>query len=171
MLQAVARIRGRCSTAEVVVIGRGSARARLEALVDELGLRDCTRFTGFISREERDAMLASSRVCVCPSEKEGWGLTVIEANAVGTPVVATDAAGLRDSVRHGETGFLVAHADVDGFAERIAELEAKVSDLELEKQRMIALQMAEPEPEALPGPSIVIAQPPPPAMPAGMMEL
>jgi glycosyltransferase involved in cell wall biosynthesis len=47
---------------------------------------------------------------------------VIESNAVGTPVVASDAPGLRDSVRDGETGFLVPVDDVAAFAARIAEL-------------------------------------------------
>ena len=61
----------------------------------------------------------ASRVCVCASHKEGFGLTVIEANAVGTPNVASDAPGLRDTVRHGETGFLVAEPDPARFAERI----------------------------------------------------
>ena len=61
-------------------------------------------------------------MCVCPSEKEGWGLTVIESNAVGTPVVAADAPGLRESVREGETGFLVDAGDIDGFAHRIGDL-------------------------------------------------
>jgi glycosyltransferase involved in cell wall biosynthesis len=59
---------------------------------------------------------------VCPSEKEGWGLTVIESAASGTPVVARDAPGLRDSVRSGETGFLVPGDDVEGFAQHIARL-------------------------------------------------
>ena len=68
------------------------------------------------------ALLAEARVCVCPSEKEGWGLTVIESNAAGTPVVATDADGLRDSVRDGETGYLVPSGDVDGFDRRIGDL-------------------------------------------------
>ena len=47
-------------------------------------------------------------VVVQPSRKEGWGLTVLEANACGTPVVATDVPGLRDSVRHGTSGLLAA---------------------------------------------------------------
>ena len=80
------------------------------------------RFTGFVSEPERNRLLANARVCVCPSSKEGWGLTVIEANALGTPNVASDAPGLRDSVRHGETGFLVPDRDVSAFAERIGEL-------------------------------------------------
>jgi len=122
MLRAMKRLEAEWPEVEIVIIGRGPARERLEGLARELGLADRTRFTGFVTIEERDRLLASSRVCVCPSEKEGWGLTVIEANATGTPVVATDADGLRDSVRDGETGFLVADEDVAGFARRIGEL-------------------------------------------------
>ena len=47
---------------------------------------------------------------------EGWGITVIEANAAGTPVIASDVNGLRDSVVHGQTGTLVPVKDVDAFA-------------------------------------------------------
>ncbi len=122
LLRAVARLSDEFSAVEIVIVGRGRARPTLEALARELGLEARTRFVGFVDNDERDRLLAESRVCVCPSEKEGWGLTVIEANAVGTPVVATDADGLRDSVQDGETGFLVADGDVAGFARRIAEL-------------------------------------------------
>lgn len=122
LLRALARVRETVPAAELVVIGRGSDRGRLEALARELGLGAAARFAGFVGDDERDALLAGSRVCACASEKEGWGLTVIEANALGTPVVASDAPGLRDSVRHGETGFLVAPGDVGAFAARIAEL-------------------------------------------------
>jgi len=80
------------------------------------------RFTGFLDDAARDLLLATSRVCACASAKEGWGLTVIESNALGTPNVASDAPGLRDSVRHGETGYLVPVGDVDGFTDRIGAL-------------------------------------------------
>ncbi len=122
MLRAMQQLEGRFPDAEIVVIGRGPAKDELERLADELGLGPRTHFTGFVSTEERDRLLSEARVCVFPSEKEGWGLTVIEANATGTPVVATDADGLRDSVRDGETGFLVPDEDVDAFADRIARL-------------------------------------------------
>lgn len=122
MLRAMARLEKRFPDVEILVIGRGSARASLEALARELGIADRTRFTGFVSDEERNRLLLGTRVCVCPSEKEGWGLTVIESNATGTPVVATDAPGLRDSVRHGETGFLAPTRNVEAFAARIGEL-------------------------------------------------
>ena len=122
LLRAVARLAGSFPELSLVLIGRGSERPRLEALAAQLGLGARTRFTGFVSDDERDEILAQSRACVCPSEKEGWGLTVIEANALATPVVASDAAGLRDSVRPGETGFLVPTGDVEGFADRIGAL-------------------------------------------------
>jgi glycosyltransferase involved in cell wall biosynthesis len=122
MLRAVAKLSDRFPDVEVLVIGRGSEHGRLEALARELGLSDRTRFTGFVSDEERDGLLAETRVCVCPSEKEGWGLTVIEANRVGTPVVASDAPGLRDSVRDGQTGLLAPYGDVDAFADAIGRL-------------------------------------------------
>jgi glycosyltransferase involved in cell wall biosynthesis len=122
MLRAMHQLAPRFPDTEIVVIGRGPEADPLKELARSLGLGERTRFTGFISDLERDRLLSEARVCVFPSEKEGWGLTVIEANATGTPVVATDADGLRDSVRDGETGFLVGDEDVAGFARRIAEL-------------------------------------------------
>jgi glycosyltransferase involved in cell wall biosynthesis len=74
---------------------------------------------------------------VCASEKEGWGLTVVEANAVGTPVVASDAPGLRDSVRNGETGWLAPVGDVAAFRARIAQLLAADEDAEAMSERAL----------------------------------
>jgi glycosyltransferase involved in cell wall biosynthesis len=121
MLRAMAKLADRFPEAPIVIVGRGPARPGLESLARDLGLSERTRFAGFVSDSERDVLLAEARVCVCPSEKEGWGLTVMESNAVGTPVVASDADGLRDSVRHGQTGYLVPEGDVNGFAQRIGE--------------------------------------------------
>ena len=72
-------------------MARGQEREPLERLAAELGLSGRTRFTGFAAAAERDALLSDSRVCVCPSVKEGWGITIVEANARGTPAVATAA--------------------------------------------------------------------------------
>jgi glycosyltransferase involved in cell wall biosynthesis len=115
LLRACAQLVPRFSQLDIVLIGRGAERQRLEALAQELGIAERTRFTGFVSDAERDALLADARVAVCPSVKEGWGLTVIECNALGVPVVATDAPGLRDAVRDGETGVLVADAESEPF--------------------------------------------------------
>ena len=122
LLHAMARLAERFPDAEIVVIGRGADRERLERVAAEAGVAGRTRFAGFVSDAERDALLAETRVSVCPSPKEGWGLTVIESNALGTPVVATDAPGLRDSVDDGRTGFLVPDGDVTALADRIGQL-------------------------------------------------
>jgi glycosyltransferase involved in cell wall biosynthesis len=120
------------------VIGRGREASRLERLSRELGLAERVRFTGFIEDAARDALLAETRACAFPSEKEGWGLSVIEANALATPVVASDAPGLRDSIRHEETGLLVASGDVPGFAAALARL--LVEDAETLRMRRAALE-------------------------------
>lgn len=120
MLRALASLTERFPKLEIVLVGRGSARPGLEALTGELGLASRTRFAGFVSDAERDALVREARVCVCPSVKEGWGITVIEASALGVPVVATDAPGLRDAVRHGETGVLVEDGPSEAFVRRLA---------------------------------------------------
>jgi glycosyltransferase involved in cell wall biosynthesis len=78
-------------------------------------LEDSVSFLGFVSQETKLHWLRRSWAAVFPSEKEGWGLTVIEANACGTPVIASDSDGLRDSVRDGETGILVPHGDIQAL--------------------------------------------------------
>ena len=119
VLDAIAQIAARRPAVKLALLGRGAERPRLERRAAALGIRERVEFAGFVSDAERDEWLARSRVCVCASRKEGFGLTVIEANAVGTPNVASDSPGLRDTVRHGETGFLVADGDAGRFAERI----------------------------------------------------
>jgi glycosyltransferase involved in cell wall biosynthesis len=126
LLGAVAKLAQRLPELEFVLVGRGSEREALERRAAQLGIAGRTRFAGFVSDEERDALVAQARVCVCPSVKEGWGITVIEANALGVPVVATDAPGLRDAVRHEETGLLVADADAETFSERLAAAVARL---------------------------------------------
>jgi glycosyltransferase involved in cell wall biosynthesis len=122
LLDAVARLATEQPDLHLAIVGRGAARSRLERRAAKLGIAERVSFPGFVSDAERDVWLARARVCVCPSVKEGFGLTVIEANALGTPNVASDAPGLRDAVRDGETGFLVPEGDAAALAARIAAL-------------------------------------------------
>ena len=59
---------------------------------------------------------------VFPSPKEGWGITNVEAAACGTPALASDSDGLRESVRDGVTGYLVPHGDSAALANRMLAL-------------------------------------------------
>jgi glycosyltransferase involved in cell wall biosynthesis len=104
------------------IAGTGDYRAELERLVHRLDLERAVTFHGFVSEERKIDLMRWAWANVFPSPKEGWGITVIEAAACGTPSLASDSPGLRDSVRHGETGFLVPHGDVAGLAARMIEL-------------------------------------------------
>lgn len=122
ILHAVARLRGQGMEARLLVGGKGEHRAALEALRDRLGLGHQVEFLGFVSEEEKRELLRRSWVHVLASPKEGWGISVLEAAACGTPSVASDSPGLRDSVRDGETGLLVPHGDVGELADAVARL-------------------------------------------------
>ncbi|MDZ7722687.1 MAG: glycosyltransferase family 4 protein [candidate division KSB1 bacterium] len=95
-----------------VIIGDGDYKASLIKLVDRLELRDRVHFTGHVTHKEKVQWLNRLWVAVNPSPKEGWGLTVIEANACGVPVIASDSPGLRDSVVHEKTGYLYPYGDL-----------------------------------------------------------
>jgi glycosyltransferase involved in cell wall biosynthesis len=122
LLEAATVLVERIPALTIDIVGRGSDRPRLERIARELGIANRTRFHGFVDDAARDEILGRARVCVCPSVKEGWGITVIEANAFGVPVVATDAPGLRDAVRHEQTGFLVGVEDPAPWAARIEQI-------------------------------------------------
>ncbi|NOZ55925.1 MAG: glycosyltransferase family 4 protein [Calditrichaeota bacterium] len=102
--------------ARLLVVGDGDDRPRLQRLAQQLGLDAQVEFTGAVSEADKVRHLQRMWVCVNPSPKEGWGLTVIEANACGTPVVAANSPGLRDSVVDGQTGYLYPYGDVDRLA-------------------------------------------------------
>jgi len=64
-----------------------------------------------VSEERKLELYRQAWAVVFPSPKEGWGITNLEAAGCGTPAVASNSPGLRESVRDGETGILVPHAD------------------------------------------------------------
>ena len=121
-IRAMAMLRQRSPAAQLVIVGDGDHRPALEKLCCELGLEETVQFTGAVSHEDKVRWLNRSWVAVNPSPKEGWGLTVIEANACGVPVVAADSPGLRDSVRQGETGLLYPWGDLEALARNLGTL-------------------------------------------------
>lgn len=114
VIRAFARLADPSATLEIA--GAGDYRPALESLTASLDLGGRVRFLGFIAEEEKLALLRRAWAVALASPKEGWGLTNVEAEACATPVVASDSPGIRESVRDGETGFLVRHGDIDGLA-------------------------------------------------------
>ena len=80
------------------------------------------KFWGYLSEEKKFEFLSKSHVLINPSIREGWGLTVIEAAAMGTPTVAYNVPGLRDSIVDGKTGILCSENSVEDLANRIYQL-------------------------------------------------
>ncbi|WP_246999253.1 glycosyltransferase family 4 protein [Halosolutus gelatinilyticus] len=79
-------------------------------------------YHGFVSLEKKIELLQSAWVFIAPSRVEGWGIAVLEANACGTPAVGSNVSGLRDSIRHDETGLLVDGSNPDQFARAIHQI-------------------------------------------------
>ena len=122
LLQAVAVLVRRGTSCRLLVAGRGDDQPRLEVLRESLGLREHVEFLGFVSEVQKRDLLRKSWIHLLTSVKEGWGISNLEAAACGTPTIASDVPGLRDSVVHGRTGFLVPHGDVEILSRRIEEL-------------------------------------------------
>jgi len=91
------------------VVGRGSPEYKnyLVSVCGRLGIVNKVKFWGFVDQEKKFELLARAHVLINPSVHEGWGLVNIEANCVGTPVVAYNSAGLTDSVKDGQSGIVV----------------------------------------------------------------
>lgn len=104
------------------IAGTGDDAARLRRLAGQLGLHDAVRFHGYVDEARKRRLFREAWANVFPSPKEGWGLTVMEAAACGTPSLASDSPGLRDSVQDGRTGYLVPHGDPSALAGRMLEL-------------------------------------------------
>jgi glycosyltransferase involved in cell wall biosynthesis len=120
VIRAFAKLRPRFPTATLDIAGAGNYRGALERLTRSLDLGDSVRFLGRVSEEEKLALLRRSWALTFASPKEGWGITNLEAAACGTPVVASNSPGIRESVVDGRTGFLVPHGDVNAMADGLA---------------------------------------------------
>jgi glycosyltransferase involved in cell wall biosynthesis len=122
IVRAVARLADDGVAARLIIAGQGPMASSLQQLRAELGLDARVELHGFVSEEEKRRLMRRSWVHVLTSRKEGWGITVLEAGASGTPTVASDSPGLRDAVVHGHTGLLVPHGDVAALAAALRSL-------------------------------------------------
>jgi glycosyltransferase involved in cell wall biosynthesis len=116
-VQAFKTVREMIPDAELWVIGDGDFKGGLERMAG-----DGVRFFGGLSNVERRELIERAWVLVNPSVREGWGLNVVEANALGTPCVAYNVAGLRDSVKNGETGLLAEAGSIDDLSDKLVML-------------------------------------------------
>ncbi len=133
LIQAFARARD-VRSLRLLILGEGSEQAKLEQLVQQLGVAESVIFTGFVDNPL--TYMASADLCVSSSAWEGFGNILVEAMGVGTPVVSTDSpSGPTEILAGGTYGPLVAVGDVAGLAAAILATLAQPLPADLLKRR------------------------------------
>ena len=122
IISATAKLREKFLDVHFFIVGTGDYEKELRNQVAALGLEKSVEFCGFVSEERKKELMQMAWIGAQTSTIEGWGLGVIEAAACGTPTVASDSPGLRESVRDGETGILVPHGDVEALKNSMSQL-------------------------------------------------
>jgi glycosyltransferase involved in cell wall biosynthesis len=115
LIEAFVRVREIVPEARLVIIGSGDHLRKLKKIASKTKYRNDITFTGYVSEDEKVEYIRNMDVIVNTSSKEGWGLTVIEANACGVPVIGANVPGLRDSIKDEETGLLYHYGDVEAL--------------------------------------------------------
>ena len=126
LIEVARRLCPRYPQLHFLFVGEGFDRARIEALVREAGLSDRIHFTGY--RTDVADEMAAFDVKLFASEREGLPQVLVQAAAVGLPVIAFEAEGVRELVRDGVNGYHLDYGDIEGMAAR---LEAFVQHPEL----------------------------------------
>lgn len=128
---AFAKVIEKIPNAKLHIMGRGDFKDYLVRIATQMNIIDSVKFWGFVSEEQKVDILSKVHCAVNTSMKEGWGITNIEANACGTPVISANSPGLRDSVKDGLSGLLYEYGDVEELSEVIYML---LSEQELQKK-------------------------------------
>jgi glycosyltransferase involved in cell wall biosynthesis len=132
LLEALVKVKEQQPALEAVIVGEGYERERLEALRRELGMDSWVSLPGAVSNETLIDLYQRAWVVASAAAHEGWGMTLTEAAACGTPAVATRIAGHEDAVQHERTGLLA-----DNEAEFATELTRVCADTAL-RERLAA---------------------------------
>jgi len=131
VIRALAEVRRRIPDATYLVAGTGGSHyvEHLRALAESCGVSKAVRFLGPVADEALPGLYSASNVYVMTSRSlegdsnfEGFGITYLEANACGIPVIGADSGGVADAIVDGQTGFLVPPNDVPVLADRLHRL-------------------------------------------------
>lgn len=119
LIEAAGQLRKQGLSFELVLAGDGEMRPEVEALIAQLDLAAHVRITGWLSGAQVRDEIQQSRAMVLPSFAEGLPVVVMEAMALGRPVISTYIAGIPELVKHGETGWLVPAGDVGALVDAL----------------------------------------------------
>jgi len=142
-VKAFAKVKKKIPEARLIVCGfRGNNKFEDEVkrLIHDLDISDSVDVKGFVGGAEKHDLLKSSWIHILPSIREGWGLSISEASACGTPTVGYDTVGVRNSVQDGVTGLLAPKGNIDIMASNLYNL--VIDDDMREKMGKMALEKA-----------------------------
>lgn len=131
LLEAVAKLAERGTEVNVALAGEGSLRPELEAKVGRLGIAERVRFLGAVGQDELHRLYEEAAIFCLPSFAEGVPVVLMEAMAMGLPVVTTRIAGIPELIEDGRSGVLLAPGRADSLADSLATL---VADGELRRR-------------------------------------
>ncbi len=135
-IEAVAMLRDRGTVLDYRIIGDGPLRDDLQRRIDELGVADCVHIEGWLPHRQVEQVLAAAHVFVSPSvtaedgNTEGVPVALMEAMAVGLPVLATEHAGVPELVHDPTTGRCVPERNAEALAAGLSDLLARADDFE-----------------------------------------
>ncbi len=118
-IRAVAQLVARNVDAILTVVGTGGMESACRELTVQLGLSNRVKFAGPLSETDKDSQLQQAHILLHASLREGWGLNVIEANAMGTPAVVYPVAGLTESTLHDQTGLVATAESPEALADSV----------------------------------------------------
>lgn len=107
------------------IVGRAETKEyenNVTQLINKLGVKSRVKFWGHVTQQKKFELLAKAHILINPSIREGWGLVNIEANSMGTPVIAYKSQGLVDSVKDNESGIICKINDPENLASNIVKI-------------------------------------------------
>ena len=109
-----------------VIAGSGPYLENLKTYSKDLDIE----YPGFVTEKERLRLLQEAYVLIQPSEKEGWGITVLEASTCGTPTIASNVDGLIDAVKEGANGYLFEFGNSEDLFKKIIKVKSQYQTLQ-----------------------------------------
>jgi glycosyltransferase involved in cell wall biosynthesis len=141
LIEAAAKLRDLGERFELILVGDGDMRRELESLIAQHGLDEMVTITGWASGEEVRNYLVGARAMVLPSFAEGLPVVIMEALALGRPVVSTYIAGIPELVVPGESGWLIPAGSIDALVDAMREVlqtpTARLEELGREGRRRV----------------------------------
>ncbi len=142
LVDAFSRVKKQCPDARLIIAGDGAEKLKCEKLAEKLEIRDSIDFLGLVDNEQIPSVMKQGRIFILPSRNEPFGIVILEAMALGIPVIATDSGGVTEILNGGECGCLIPTDNPDEMAECMLRLlEDNVLSAELRRKGLERIKL------------------------------